>query len=335
MPLTPPFDFPHRVNDDLASARERAVAWGRRLGLEADARTWRRFHGADCAKMIAYAYPDATGPDLELAVDMMCFFFVVDELFDGPWRGETAHATAFVDELVGVLDLHTAAPRQALSPVAGAFADLWQDSVRGMSAQWRARAAAHWTRYFWGNVTEDVDRTHQPPTTVDAYLSARRDVIGYQPCQDMIERASGFEVPGHVWHQTAVRELSAISTDLVILCNDIYSLEKELDRGDSVNAVMLLARTTAATPEEALGEIVALTEEYAARFHTTAARARELAAHLHLDGDQRESLERWIDGNHTWVGAHNDWSCEITRYSAGADPVHPNDDFLRTLTRHH
>ncbi|MFE7562319.1 terpene synthase family protein [Kitasatospora sp. NPDC057500] len=299
--------------------------------MDRNARTWRRFNGADSAKLIAYAYPDAHGSDLDLAVDMMCVFFIVDEIFDGPLRDDPKSATMVVDELVGTLTPGTVAARSSLSPLATHFAGMWAQTTHGMAAPWQERAAHHWIRYLWGNVCEDVDRALQPPRTLDDYLALRRHVVGYRPCQDMIERVSGYEIPSFLWHQSALQALGDLCTDLIVLSNDIYSLEKEQDRGESMNAILLLARTAGSSPRVALQQVNGLASRLAAGFPAAAARVRDLADHLHLAAGRRNLLDRWIDANRNWLGAHNRWACEIPRYGAGSDPVQPDNEFLRTL----
>lgn len=334
MPLTPPIDFPHPVNPDHERARSHMLIWGRRHGFDGDPTTWRRFLGADSARMITYAYPEAHGADLELAVEMMCFFFSIDEVFDGPLRQDPANATRYTKGMLSVLDPareRLRSPVGEVPPLTAAFTGLWSRSREGMSHAWQVRAAAHWTEYFWGNLTEDLDRSHRPPTTVDAYLSARRNTIGYRPCQDMIERASRFEVPPQVWYLTAMRRLSDLATDLVTLCNDVFSLEKEQDREETVNSVLLLAKEERIGVDRALDRIVRLTQDLAEEFHATADLVMKSCEPLHLTGDELSSVRRWVTGNHTWVGAHCDWSCEISRYAAGVDPVDPDLDHMRSL----
>lgn len=321
-------DFPHPVNPDPQTADAEKLAWGRRYGMDGDPTLWKRFLGADCSRIITYCYPEAHGADLELAVDMMSFFFLVDELFDGPLRTTHGEAAAFVHRLLAVLD-PAAVPSPA--PAVAAFEEVWTKSLHGTSHQWQLRAAAHWTQYFWGNLTENVDRARTAPFSLESYLTARRDTIGYRPCQDMIERACGFEVPAQAWYQSSVRRFSDLANDLIVLCNDVISLPKELDRGETVNSVLLLAEARGLTTSEALAEIDAAIRHRSDAFHETTAEVLRLGDVLGLAAPERESLRRWVEGNHTWIGGQKDWHLEISRYAAGADPVHPNDAYLRTL----
>ncbi|MFF8774297.1 terpene synthase family protein [Kitasatospora sp. NPDC015120] len=165
---------------------------------------------------------------------------------------------------------------------------------------------------------ENVDRAHHPPGTLDDYLALRRHVVGYRPCQDMIERVSGYEIPAFLRHQSALQTLGELCTDLIVLSNDISSLEKEQARGEGMNAVLLLARTAGVSPRAALDQVDALASRLAEGFPAAAARVRDLADHLHLTPGRGDVLDRWIDANRNWLGAHNRRACDIPRFGPPA-----------------
>jgi len=307
------------------------IAWGKRYGMDGDPTTWKRFLGSAPGRFAAYTYPEARGEDLELASDMFGWFFLFDEVFDGPLRGRPQEAALFIHRMLAVLDLRTRLPEH-LPPVMAAFREIWEKSKQGaMSYHWQMRAATHWAQYMWGNLAEDLDRSHHPPVSLDAYLTLRRDTIGYRPSLDMVERTSGFEVPAQVWCQTSALRLYDITTDIVILTNDVASLEKELDRGDTVNSVLLTMDSLGTSKAKALEAINGATISLADQFHETAAQVRELGDRLGLSDDERHGLERWIGGQQNWLGGHAAWYPEANRYVVGAEPVHPNDAYVRTL----
>ncbi|WP_439674007.1 hypothetical protein [Embleya sp. MST-111070] len=117
--------FPCRISPDVDRATERHLAWPLLHGLLADEEAVRRHERARYAELAARFYPDASGADLDLGVDLMSWFFVFHELFDGPSGEDPSRAQALVGSTMEALRRPV---RPSPAPVVRAFSDLWERS---------------------------------------------------------------------------------------------------------------------------------------------------------------------------------------------------------------
>jgi pentalenene synthase len=232
--------IPSRRSPDYARTRAHHLAWPRALGLLNSEAAEQRHLQADYADLAARFYPSATGPDADLGVDLMTFFFLFDDLFDGP-RGEDPRAArALTDAVAAALD----GPLPADAPaIAHGFSDVWRRTRRGMSPAWCARAARTWRGYLSGHVGEAASRHRRAPCASTAeYLALRRHTIGAQPTVDLAERVGHYEVHQGLFDSAFIAAMLRIAIDTNLIDNDIASLEKEAARGEQNNIVLVVQR---------------------------------------------------------------------------------------------
>jgi hypothetical protein len=319
--------LPHRDNPEIGRGREHVHEWCEKYGVTGHATTLQRFADADPARIIGYAYPDARGADLDLALDMMCFFNAFDDCFESAYWASPAEGIPFVGSMASLLYTKQTC---ALSPIAEAFCDIWRRSISGMSPQWAARAAHNWTQCLWGYISEGTARHRGPEPGLSDYLTLRRTVIGTAPCFDMLERVHRYELRPQIWFHRDIRQLSDTATDIVILCNDIASVAKDTARGDTANAVLLLM-IQGMTRQEAEQRIGNCITELAATYQTKGQAISDLCDQLRLDETARLATMRWIRDVLEWAGANLAWQEEISRYHGKAKAILPDARHMATL----
>jgi Terpene synthase family 2, C-terminal metal binding len=331
MPQRPiPIDFTYQPNPDMARAQARIREWGRRYGVDQSEVTWKRFRATESCRLACYAYRHAKGADLDLAVDTVSTIFLVEEVFDSGALWTDPHRCAeFVKQMTAILNEPSVVPPG--SGLLEAFADLWRRSTTGMSTRWQVRAAQSWMRYLWGNVAEAVDRVRELALTLDSYLVARHGPIGFMPCMDMIERASGYEIPDRVWQLTDVQRLRELGCDVITLCNDVASFEKEMERGEPNNAVVLLMAAEGIRVEEALARVVDKTVQVCDEFQRVRERLTQTCELLRLNPDERRIMQLWVDDVENWLGANVGWQSVTPRYKPGAGRVLPDAEHSAAL----
>ncbi|MFF2653745.1 pentalenene synthase [Streptomyces sp. NPDC058045] len=307
--------LPGRQSPDHARAAVDQLAWPRALGLiRSEAAAERHLRGG-YADLASRFYPHATGTDLDLGVDLMSWFFLFDDLFDGP-RGERPEETRqLTDAVAAALDgpLHTSAP-----PIAHGFADIWRRTGEGMTPAWRARSAQHWRSYFAGYVTEAESRHRRTPyDSADAYLSVRRHTIGVQPTVDLAERLGRFEVPHPVFHSAVVSSMLQIAADVNLLLNDIASLEKEELRGEQNNMVMILGREHGWSRTRSVSHMRDEVRVRLEQYLVLESCLPQLGDIYRLGAAEREALERYRDNAvRTVIRGSYDWHRISGRYDA-------------------
>ncbi|MBV2156769.1 pentalenene synthase [Kitasatospora sp. SUK 42] len=307
--------IPGRQSPDHVRADAEQLAWPRSLGLITTEAAAERHLRGGYADLASRFYPHTSGTDLDLGVDLMSWFFLFDDLFDGP-RGENPEETKqLTDAVAAALDgpLPDSAPL-----IAHGFADVWRRSCEGMSPAWQARSARHWRNYFTGYVDEAESRFWNTPYESAAqYLAVRRATIGVQPTVDLAESTGHFEVPQRVFDSAVLSAMLTIAIDTNLILNDIASLEKEEARGEQNNMVMILRREHGWAKGRAIAH---LQDEIRARmeqFELLESCLTKVCDIYGLGAAEREAVERYrTDAVRTVIRGSYDWHRSSGRYDA-------------------
>ncbi|GHE15898.1 terpene synthase family protein [Streptomyces alanosinicus] len=76
--------FAPRISPDLDGARRRDLDWVRKMRLVVGRQGLDWYRSWDMARLAAYGFPYARGPELDLCTNAMAFSFIFDDQFDGP-----------------------------------------------------------------------------------------------------------------------------------------------------------------------------------------------------------------------------------------------------------
>lgn len=313
MPQDIEFDlpFPLRVSADMEGARRRNLDWVRRRGLVGGERSVGWYTSWDMPRLAAYGFPDATGWGLDLCTDAMAFFFVFDDQLDGPLGLAPARVARVCQGLIDVVH-GTGHGGDACST---AFADLWRRCTDGAAPGWVARVAHEWEYYFAAHAHEAVNRCRGVPVDMEHYLHVRRGVAGTALPLSLAERAAGLSLPAAVFHSPQLRIMREIAIDITLMCNDVYSLEKEEARGDMDNLVLVIEHTQHRTRDEAVTAAQQEVHRCCTRFQQLAREIPAMCTHLALPAPQRTAVETYVDVMTAWISGYHAWETETLRYT--------------------
>ncbi|WP_158920442.1 terpene cyclase [Streptomyces sp. NBRC 109706] len=310
--------FARRVNPLAERARAHHLGWVRAHGLVAEGPALRAYADWRLTDLAAYAYPEANAEDIELATDAVCLGFPLDDQFDGELGRSPSSAFRLSTALAGI-PYRPPGERPALDlPLTRAYADMWRRASAGMSDAWRRRAADNLTRFFRSYVGEARNRLSGAPLDENAYLSLRRQAVGTAPCFDLIERAGRFEVPARAYWSRELQILTRCAGDVIFLCNDVHSLEREEAQGDPHNLVLIRQRAQGCTRAQAVRQVTALVRGRVEMFIELSGRVPRIAARLGLDTAGRVAVERYLEGLRCWMAGNQRWGVASARYTGGA-----------------
>ncbi|RLU81821.1 hypothetical protein CTZ27_31975 [Streptomyces griseocarneus] len=304
--------FPSRIHPGATGARERNLAWVRRMGLVCGEEAQGRYLRSQVAELAARAFPDADDEGIDLGFALMGWFFLFDDQFDTPagqFPDAAVSACRSLDDVV-----HTATDPVDGPPIVRSFADLWARMSLGMSPWWLRRTACEWSACLTATVTEAGNRRTGVRPDVDSYLRLRRDGIGVLPCLALSERVGGYEVPASVWHTSVFQKMRVLVCDHVIYVNDACSLEKDEAR-DEVNLARLLMDHHGWSRPAALAAMRRRADSCMETFLTTERELTSICTRLGLGTGESHRVAAYTDALRTWLRGAHDWHHSAGRYS--------------------
>ncbi|MFE2140302.1 terpene cyclase [Streptomyces sp. NPDC059456] len=306
--------FPAVVSPDLEGARQRNLAWVRRMGLVGEGPSLRWYTSWDMPLLAASGFPYAQGPALDLCADAMAFFFVFDDQFDGPLGQDPARAAAACRQLIDIA--HGAAPPAGADACSRAFADLWARSRDGAHPGWVARSAHEWEYYFASQAHEAIGRLRGTPADMETYLQVRRGIAGTDLPLSLGERAAGIAIPAAALHSPQLRIMRQAAVDVTLMCNDVYSLEKEEARGDMDNLVLVIEHIRRCTRDEAVAGARREVHQRVERFRELALQVPALCAQLALTDREAAGVRTYVGVMEAWMSGYHTWQTRTRRYTS-------------------
>ncbi|MFF2041398.1 cytochrome P450 [Kitasatospora sp. NPDC058170] len=303
-----------RPPDELRAASARHADWVLSHGL-LTATELPRYQAYALPKLIGHAYPRARGAELDLLVDVLGWFTILDDRFDGPPGHRPVQARAIVDPLLAVLHPQDPPAPGGLPPQAlpapgllGAWQELWHRQSEPMSPAWRARAAGEWRSCLETFLTESTHRAEGTAPGLAETMRLRRHASCLYPFMNILERVHGGDAPARLHAEPALHRLRAHTADAATLINDLYSLEREeLQPAAAFNTVLTVQRVRGCTRRRAArtvrDRIVRLREE------SETLRRRLLLDHpggqWYLDGTRElvDGVLAWTSTTHRYLSA--------------------------------
>ena len=306
--------FPARCNPHQEAAARHDVAWLQRVGLLPPGPETDRYEAIAVGRLAAVFHPEVDEAETALGADLLGFFRAFDDHFDGPLGLDPVAAAAVCREFTGILDGRT--PEHP-TPLTNAFTDYWHRLADGGSERWRETARHDWTTYFMGHPEEA--RARQQGTVLDLEQGIRlhRAVIGVRPVASLTERVSGYELPAEVFDDPRVERMIVISEDVVVLVNDVQSVEKDESTGSvQLNCLSIVERTNGCSRQEAIAEVQGLVRELVEEFLRLREEIPRLVEELSLTPSVHEDLNRYVaDALCPIMRGNYDWGNETMRYA--------------------
>ena len=308
--------FPRRSNPAMDQARRLNQSWLISQKLASGRPALFRYLAWNMAELGAYAYPDATLPGLQLAIDTLGWYTLFDDQLEGASESRMDSVMATCDALTSSLGNPSDSVGDGRSPVVRAWVDLWQRQIAGMSLGWRERAARDWTDCFQSFAVETANRDRGVLLRAVECLALRRVSIGAYVWLDLVERVGRCELPREAWRWPGLPKMRDVVADVSVYVNDVFSLMREEVRNDPHNVVLALQRENGASRAEAIEEARRLATESARHFSVLEESYFVSPAVAGLSSSQLASCRRVVTGMGAVMRGHYDWYDGTRRYSA-------------------
>lgn len=298
-----PFD--PAVHPEAAQVHAESVAWARAMGLAPDEKQVKALHRAKVGWLVGRAFPIADHMvALQIAADWTTLFCLIDNHIESIRGPALSHVY-----LKGLLNVFRegAAPL-IVDPFSQAFRDLRERMLLVKVPAWIERFGEQLERLFRTFVDEAKYRQLEAVPELIKYRKMREVSVGLYFGFRLGELTDGITLPINVREHPVVRSLESKASYIVGLANDIYTIEKEMAKGEVNNMVLVLMHEENLNFEQALARAVELhdaeTHEYSALTLRLPSFSKE------IDDD----LRRYVDVLSSMISGHRSWATETTRY---------------------
>ncbi|WP_437656125.1 terpene synthase family protein [Sorangium sp. So ce1182] len=260
------------------------------------------------------AYPSATGGVAQFLSDFIGWYLLLDDTMESLIQPDFAQPSlsSLFDRYLRALtepDACSGDPQDGL--LQGAL-DLGARLRALGSPAWRARFCGAMRTYFHRGVLAEVE--HRSARTVPGlreYVELRAESSGSYPIFDLIEVASGQELPATVAEHPAMRELRKVAAVVISWANDVLSFHKERRRPHALNLPGLLMHHQGMDDEHALQRSVLMHNEEMRWF---VAIKQQLLGWSGADG---VAVRSWLQGLDVVMRGLLEWQLLAARYTHG------------------
>ncbi|CAL9677494.1 hypothetical protein SUDANB1_08171 [Streptomyces sp. enrichment culture] len=132
--------------------------------------------------------------------------------------------------------------------------------------------------------------------------------------------------PAPAFHSPELRIMRRAAIDVTLMCNDVYSLEKEEARGDMDNLVLVLRPRTGPashprrSPQRGRNEV----DRRALRFQELAGEVPALCAQLALSEREGVDVAAYVTVMTAWMSGYHAWQTGTLRYRNAPRVVPPS-----------
>jgi 5-epi-alpha-selinene synthase len=315
MPVLPRLrcPFPPAINRHADTIHENTVEWLLRFRVFEGEVAYRKFYATNIGRLAARFHPNASLEILQLVSDWYAWMFFRDDQRDESELGKdpiklAAMNARFLEILKG------AEPATEEDSLAHALWDLRQRlRVRSPTGTWTRRFIRSVRDHFDSTVWEAANRLEGLTPDIRTYVRMRPITGGLFVDTEFIEIAEQTHLPSEVRQHRDVKLLMQASNNVVCWANDIISLEKEVQRGDVHNLVLVLQQKLDLSLQEAIDRAA---EMYNAEIQTFV----KLEPHLPSFGKPVDAnLRTFVSVLRTRMRGNLDWSLESGRYQSAID----------------
>lgn len=300
--------FPSRINPHVEVAGEHVLAWATRFRLIQKDSAIRRFLGSHFAGLAARAYPLVGLEELSLLSDWAAWLLLIDDQFDdGQAERGPEDIRSILDQYRAILAHPDAVPLQ--SPAAAALGELCQRTSVLVAESWWGRFSRHFAQHFDTYTWTAANRALRSVPDFDTYIEKRRHSGAMTMAIDLIEPAEHIVLPASLLASPEFKAMACITNDVVCWTNDIFSLEKEIARGDVNNLVLVIQQARSLTLQQAINVAATMISSAVQLFEQTERALPSFTPEL------RVAVQAYVGDLKAWMRGNLEWSAESYRYA--------------------
>lgn len=303
--LNVPFRSAIHAYADLVHAN--TVEWLHGFQLLKEKPTYCRFYDTKIGRLAARFHPVAPLDDLQLISDWYGWMFYWDDLRDETDIGK--HPDVLAARNGRLLEILASSKRPTDDPLAHALSDLRERLLaKATAGEWMRRFVKSVKEHFDSTVWEATNRSMGIVPDIEMYIRMRPVTGGLKVDTQFVDIAEHAFPSSEVWRDHLVRRMSQASDNAVCWANDIFSLDKEIQRNDVHNLVLVLQQTEGCTLQAAVRHAIEMCNAEVQVFVESCAQLQP------FDGHVDDRLERFVAILQARMRGFVDWAQESGRY---------------------
>jgi hypothetical protein len=193
--------------------------------------------------------------------------------------------------------------------------------AQGIPQFWIERNAINFHHFItYGIMEETLFKSSKTYPTLSRYLLIRVHSIGMAPYGDLIEPATGFVLPPHIYNHPVIQRLIVLLSNIITIQNDYASIRKELAiESERFNIVFILQHEHNISFEEACIEGLRIHDEFVKEMESLSSCLPDFSPYQKEVENYVYHIKLMITGCSAWYsksGTH--------RYDPGGFAVTPN-----------
>ncbi|SDX81914.1 germacradienol/geosmin synthase [Amycolatopsis xylanica] len=326
--------YPARLNPNLEQARTHSKAWAYEMDMidvpQHGTVIWDEhdLDSHDYALLCAYTHPDCDSTTLDLITDWYVWVFYFDDHFVELYKRnpDLAGAKEYLNRLPAFMPVDGPITETPANPVERGLADLWTRTVGSHSADWRRRYAYNTKHLLDESLWELANISENRLSNPIEYIEMRRKVGGAPWSANLVEHATGLEVPASIASTRPLEVLRDTFSDAVHLRNDLFSYEREvLDEGELSNGVLVFEKFLDIPTQDAAEAVNDLLTSRLHQFeHTALTEVPPLLDEHGIDAEGRLAVLAYAKGLQDWQSGGHEWHMRSSRYMNGGGQPTPS-----------
>lgn len=324
--VTPPemyVPFQPRISTHLATARENAIIWSRKVGIVAEG-VWdeQALRDYDLALCAAGIHSIGSSEALDLGTHWLVWSTYADDYYPKVFNRDYVAARASNARLKALMPVELSVP--SVSPVNAVergLADLWGRTAGALTVSQRRELRRAVEKMLDGWLWElDNHRVNRIPDPVD-YVEMRRRTFGANLAVFLSRLAHLPVLPAAVWRSRPVQSMEGSIMDCGGLVNDMFSYRKEMEVEGEVHNAVLVVRNFLGSAQDHAFEVVndLLTARMRQFEHVVEQELPALVTDLPLGQEGQAALATYVRQMEDWVAAVHNWH-RVSRRYRHADP---------------
>jgi len=247
--------------------------------------------------VIATYFPNANFEKGLVIAQWILWAFVIDDFYSYGPSEELPIATERMLEILQGDD-----PRPQDNEIVCKTAAIRDVLLPYVSEPWMKRfIRGHMT--WFGGMQKEAEYSRgggQNFLPLQEYFAVRLPALGGNETADLADIVTGFMPPEEILQNRVLLHLRYLFTKITALCNDVFSIKKDIKNGDTMNSVLIIQHERNCTIEKARAETIRMHNEAVDEFLTTKSVLPDLGPYQRKFEECILNMELMMAGHLVW-----------------------------------